>query len=150
MCRTIPDFGLTKPLPNESKIELMRLTALQSLSTTERQICQADRLLVPLYEEHGVDLVLVGHHHAYLRSWPLSGDHLDLENGITYVQLGGGGGNLSVAGYTPDPRDAKSYVGYNYAMISVSAASLTFAMRDIEGRLRDRFELHRTRSNSNP
>jgi len=42
--------------------------------------------LTPLFEKHGVDLVLNGHHHNYQRSEA---------NGITYIVSGGGGARLS-------------------------------------------------------
>ena len=96
---------------------------------------------VDLYEEYNVDLVLVGHHHNYLRSWPLVGDRPDLDAGVTYIQLGGGGGNLSGRPATPDLRWAKTYQGYGYSIVSVLGDHLDYKMYDDTGAMRDAFVL---------
>lgn len=96
---------------------------------------------VPLYEQFGVDLVLVGHHHNYLRSWPLKQDQPDLTEGITYVQLGGGGGNLSMRPRSPDIRWAKTYQGYGYSMVRILDDRLYYSMHDDNGAMRDVFTL---------
>lgn len=57
---------------------------------------------VPLFEEHGVDLVLTGHDHDYERSHPLrggapvttNGADYDEGAGVVYVVTGGGGESL--------------------------------------------------------
>ncbi len=98
---------------------------------------------VGLYEEYGVDLVLVGHHHNYLRSWPLEGDTPNLEGGITYVQLGGGGGNLGGRPSVPDLRWAKTYQGYGYSVVSVLGDHLDYKMYDDDGAMRDAFVLRK-------
>ncbi|MEL6691911.1 MAG: metallophosphoesterase, partial [Pseudomonadota bacterium] len=92
---------------------------------------------VDLYEAHKVDLVLVGHHHNYLRSWPLRGDMPVAEDGVIYIQLGGGGGNLSDRPRQPDLRWAKTYQGYGYSIISVFGDQLDYRMHDDHGALRD-------------
>lgn len=93
----------------------------------------------PLIEASGVDLVLVGHHHAYLRSWPLRGDKPN-PAGVTYVQLGNAGGNLAVRGETTDPRWAKSYQGFGYVIVRAFGDTLSLDMHDDTGALRDRWE----------
>lgn len=98
---------------------------------------------VDLYETHDVDLVLVGHHHNYLRSWPLIGDVPTDEGGVVYVQLGGGGGNLSDRPRQPDLRWAKTYQGYGYSLVSVLGDKLEFRMHDDNGALRDSFTLQK-------
>ena len=50
------------------------------------------RVLIPLLEEHGVDLLFCGHVHDYERTWPLREGQVDEERGVTYVQTGGAGG----------------------------------------------------------
>ncbi len=42
--------------------------------------------LVPLFEEHNVDLVLNGHEHSYERTKEI--------NGVTYIVTGGGGNSM--------------------------------------------------------
>lgn len=96
---------------------------------------------VDLYENHGVDMVLVGHHHNYLRSWPLKSDKPNLEKGVTYVQLGGGGGNVSNRPAQPDLRWAKTYQGYGYSIISILDDQLHYRMYDDNGAMRDSFQL---------
>ncbi|MEL7109684.1 MAG: metallophosphoesterase [Pseudomonadota bacterium] len=98
---------------------------------------------VDIYERYDVDLVLVGHHHNYLRSWPLSGDAPSQEDGIIYVQLGGGGGNLSDRPRQPDPRWAKTYQGYGYSLISILGNKLEYRMHDDAGAMRDSFSLEK-------
>jgi 3',5'-cyclic AMP phosphodiesterase CpdA len=49
-------------------------------------VAEMRRLLVPLFERRGVDLVLSGHDHNYQRFGP--------KNGVTYVVHGGGGARL--------------------------------------------------------
>ncbi|MBM4342161.1 MAG: metallophosphoesterase [Deltaproteobacteria bacterium] len=47
-------------------------------------------LLVPLFEKHGVDLVINGHDHIYERSLPILNDKASTpDKGITYVVAGG-------------------------------------------------------------
>ncbi len=98
---------------------------------------------VGLYEEFGVDLVLVGHHHNYLRSWPLRGDEpvTRAEGGITYIQLGGGGGNRSFRPTTPDLRWEKTFQGYGYSMFWILGTQLRYAMYDDRGAMRDYFTI---------
>ena len=96
---------------------------------------------VDLYEAYGVDMVLVGHHHNYLRSWPLKKDTPDLQAGITYVQLGGGGGNVSDRPLQADLRWAKTYQGYGYSIISILDDQLHYRMYDDSGAMRDSFQL---------
>ncbi|MEO1661129.1 MAG: metallophosphoesterase [Pseudomonadota bacterium] len=91
---------------------------------------------VDLYEAHDVDVVLVGHHHNYLRSWPLIGE-TPTDDGVVYVQLGGGGGNLSDRPQQPDLRWAKTYQGYGYSLFSVIGNRLEYRMHDDNGALRD-------------
>lgn len=95
---------------------------------------------VDIYEAQKVDLVLVGHHHNYLRSWPLIGENPE-KNGVIYVQLGGGGGNVSDRPRQPDLRWAKTYQGYGYSLISTLGDRLSYRMHDDSGAMRDSFEL---------
>lgn len=95
---------------------------------------------MPALESAGVDLVLVGHHHSYLRSWPLIADK-PAARGPVVVQLGNGGGNVSARAAAPDPRWAKTYQGFGYAMVRIHGDRLEFAMHDDAGALRDRFDI---------
>lgn len=95
---------------------------------------------MPALESAGVDLVLVGHHHSYLRSWPLAANR-PAAKGPIVVQLGNGGGNVSSRPAATDPRWAKSYQGFGYAMVRIHGDTLEFTMHDDTGALRDRFDI---------
>jgi hypothetical protein len=91
------------------------------------------RVLTPLFEQHGVDLVLSGHEHTYQRTRPLrfapagpgraaargsgnrlvpgtftvdhafDGHSVTVPQGIIYVTTGAGGKELYDPGFTTDP-----------------------------------------------
>lgn len=68
--------------------------------------------LVPLVEEHGADLVLVGHDHFYERFGPMRGGAPapTAEGGIPYVITGGGGRSLyDHAGHEGDAYAAEKH-----------------------------------------
>lgn len=97
---------------------------------------------VPLFERFGVDLVLVGHHHNYFRSWPLLGDRpVSDRPGPVYVQLGGGGGNVSNRANVTDPRWAKTYQGYSYMMVRAFGDRMELVLHDDQGAVRDTAEV---------
>jgi acid phosphatase type 7 len=96
---------------------------------------------VDLYEKFGVEIVLVGHHHNYRRSWPLHQDQPVENHGVVYIQLGGGGGNRSYRPKNPDLRWAKTYQGYGYSMFWIHGDQLAYAMYDDRGGMRDYFSI---------
>lgn len=98
---------------------------------------------VELYEEFDVDLVLVGHHHNYRRSWPLKLNKPTTKDGVIYIQLGGGGGNISNRPASPDLRWIKTYQGYGYSMFRILGSSLTYEMYDSSGAMRDFFNIQK-------
>ncbi|MFP5369171.1 MAG: purple acid phosphatase family protein, partial [Actinomycetes bacterium] len=82
------------------------------------------RDLVPLFERHGVDLVLSGDSHNYQRSKPLLGG-APAPGGVTYVLTGGGGNGLNVfSGPMPDWL-AYREASYQSLKVDVSATALT-------------------------
>jgi predicted phosphodiesterase len=87
--------------------------------------------LVPLFEQHKVDLVVAGHAHAYQRRD---------EGGVRYVVVGGAGGALDryKTGRWPMTVD---YVGHHYAVMEVSDRRLSWVARDFSGEVIDSFEL---------
>lgn len=91
---------------------------------------------VDLYERYGVDLVLSGHIHSYERSWPLRGGKPGC-GGVTYVQLGGGGGDPERAQPFASPTAAALYSGFHYALFRVTGDRIELQMFDVEGHLRD-------------
>jgi hypothetical protein len=101
------------------------------------------RSVVPLYEKYGVDLVFFGHLHSYERTWPLAEGKVNRLRGVRYIQAGGGGGNLENAAPTRSWFTTQLYRGHHYCILSVHQGSLRFKMHDLEGRLRDSFEIEK-------
>ena len=57
----------------------------------------ATRVLCPLFERYGVDIVYTAHATIYERFHPLRGGRYDSENGIVYFVSGGGGYDMSLS-----------------------------------------------------
>ncbi len=95
----------------------------------------------PLYEKHGVDLVIVGHLHTYERSWPIRAGQVDEENGVTYVQVGGMGGNLEDFQPTKPWFNRKTFRDHHYLMLRGAGDRLEAEAVDADGRRRDSFVL---------
>jgi len=77
-------------------------------------VAEMRRQLAPLFEEHGVKLVLSGHDHNYQRFGP--------RNGVTYVVHGGGGAGLyplrSCPSGFPKRRAARAVRGWLHILAS--------------------------------
>lgn len=99
----------------------------------------AVRRITPLYEQYGVDVVFFGHLHTYQRLLPMTTERLDTRNGVTYVQAGGGGGNLEDFAPTHTWFSGKTYRGHHYMTVSVTGTRMELRMYDTEGDLRDFF-----------
>ena len=99
------------------------------------------REIVPLYEKYKVDMVFFGHLHTYQRTLPISENQVNEENGVVYVQAGGGGGNLEDFAPARAWFSAKTYRGHHYFTINIFRNNLSFKMYDTEGRLKDFLEL---------
>ncbi len=101
----------------------------------------AVRKIVPLYEKYGVDMVFFGHLHTYQRTLPIKDSKIDRQNGVIYVQGGGGGGNLEDFAPTRAWFSAKTYRGHHYFVVSVHENTLNLKMYDTEGRMRDYLDI---------
>lgn len=101
------------------------------------------RPVAALYERYGVDLVFFGHLHSYERTWPLANGKVDPVRGVRYIQAGGGGGNLENAAPSRSWFTDRLYRGHHYGILTIHEGSLYFRMQDVEGRLRDSFELRK-------
>lgn len=97
--------------------------------------------LKELYEEAGVDIVFYGHVHAYERSWPLADGQVNKENGVIYLMSGGAGGNLEDFVPTHTYFSTKVQRGHHFCRVDIFDDQFYFKMYDIEGRLKDFFEL---------
>ncbi|MCW2700474.1 MAG: hypothetical protein JWQ45_2009 [Blastococcus sp.] len=106
-------------------------------STSSATRSSSPRQLVPLFEQHGVDLVFSGDAHNYQRSKPLTGGTA-ATGGVTYVVTGGGGnGTNEFTGTLPDWQAARA-AEFHTVKVEVSAKSLTLsAIRAADGRVID-------------
>ncbi len=88
--------------------------------------------LVPLFEEHGVQLVILGHDHLYGRS--------NERNGVTYVISGGGGAPSYPA--EPDEINRICVREHHYCVVDVTPEQLRLRAIAIDGDLLDDFTLN--------
>jgi predicted phosphodiesterase len=97
--------------------------------------------LKKLYEEMQVNVVFYGHVHAYERTHPLKEGKIDQKNGVVYIKSGGGGGHLEDFSPTHAWFSGKTQRGNHYCKVDIVENVFTFKMYDLEGRLKDFFEL---------
>ncbi len=96
---------------------------------------------IPLYEEYGIDIVFFGHVHAYERSHPLRSDKISQDNGVIYIESGGGGGNLEDFAPHPSFFSRKTYRGHHYCVVNIAGPTLELQMITSEGSTRDSMTL---------
>lgn len=97
----------------------------------------------PVFDRHHVDLVLQGHDHAYLRTYPMrSGERVAASaEGTTYV--------VSVSGEKFCEQDPRGYAEAaltnvaTYQTIDVDADRLVYRAWDLQGRERDRLVIEK-------
>lgn len=94
------------------------------------------RRLVPVFEQHGVDMVMFGHLHLYERTWPIR-DGQVRRDGVVYLLCGGGGGNLEEFAPNPAFFTTKTHRGHHYCTIELFHDQLMLRMYDLDGDLRD-------------
>lgn len=92
-----------------------------------------------LYEKHHVDFVFVGHLHTYERSWPIKDGKVDLKDGVTYVQVGGLGGNLEDFQPNKPWFNRKTFRDHHYLMLRGAGDRIEAEVFDADGKLRDSF-----------
>ena len=95
------------------------------------------RLVVPIIDSLGVQLVLNGHEHGYEKSFPLIADGVvESGTGTQYIITGGGGADLHEVGTLP--QTALALQTHNYLRIDVEATTLTVRAIGIKGSEFDR------------
>jgi len=96
------------------------------------------RVLVPLLERYGVDLVFSGHDHNYQRSYPLI-DNERAQNGILYLVTGGGGAEL----YEVEPKwfTASYAKRHHFVKVELNRSLASIEAIDKEGRILDSYVL---------
>jgi 3',5'-cyclic AMP phosphodiesterase CpdA len=85
--------------------------------------------IVPLFEQHGLDIAFTGHDHIYERSF---------YNGIYYIVTGGGGAPL----YNRKRKSPHSQLfvkAFHFCKLTVSGTRLTVEVYGIDSALLDRF-----------
>ena len=102
---------------------------------------------VPVFEKHGVQLVIAGHEHGYQRSVPIR-QYLTGGPPIVYVVTGGGGAPLYDLG--SEAWTAASAAVHHYVRVSVSGCSLTGEAVRTDGQVIDSFAVNRCAMSSLP
>jgi hypothetical protein len=92
------------------------------------------RNLVPLVQKDGIQVVFVGHLHAYARSRP--------HGGVLYLAVGTGGHSLSDDARTLTIPSARIVQGrFGALRVDVAGHEARFRYESVDGRVRDRFRL---------
>ena len=108
----------------------------------------ADKLLdsiVPVIDEHEVDLVLAGHNHLYERTHPIrNGEVTPAGQGTVYITSGSGGNNLYEARQPPPPfMAAWCDDQHSFTVVDVTPTVLTLRQVVSDGRVVDEHHLTR-------
>jgi acid phosphatase type 7 len=93
----------------------------------------------PVLDEHGVDLVVVGHDHGYERTVPLYGstEMPSPHDGTVYVTSGGGGAYLY--SFTGDWFTACYEASFHHVLVRIEGDTLTLDAYRLDGSLMDTF-----------
>lgn len=97
--------------------------------------------LVPLYEKYNVDIVFYGHIHDYERTWPIRQNQISNENGVIYIQTGGGGGGLENYAPTRSWFTQKVHRDHHFCLVNIHDNHLEFQAIDRNWNLFDTFSL---------
>lgn len=103
------------------------------------------KLLVPLFEKYGVDIVFSGHLHMYERTWPILENKVVEKNGVRYLILGGSGGGLEKAAPNRTWFTNKVRTLHHYGYITINGNQLQFQAIDQDGNLFDQLTLNGSR-----
>ena len=99
------------------------------------------RVLAGLFEKYNLDIDFAGHIHSYDRSWPIRDGKIDMERGVRYLVMGGGGGGLESASPTRPWFTQRVYRGHHMGQIMISGKTLQLQVFDLEGRLFDTMDI---------
>jgi len=102
------------------------------------------KVLLPVYERHGVDLVTAGHDHHYERTWPIrAGRRVDDGCGPVHVLSGGGGASRYARDITNTTLLATAQRVYQYVELTVGADRIRGRTIDRHGQVVDEFSVRR-------
>ncbi len=112
-------------------------------SHPSREQPQLAEAWVPVLDRHKVDLVLQGHDHAYLRTYPMQGGRVvgPTDGGTVYVVSVSGQKFVPLADRDYTARGFADVATYQTIDISPRRGTLLYRALDIEGRELDRLEL---------
>jgi hypothetical protein len=109
--------------------------------------------VVPIFERHGVDLVLSGHDHVYERSYPIregstrggyQDPHYTSPGGTLYVVTGGGGNRLYDWNQTADAHLSAVFLEKHHLLsLRITASEIEGTAIGLEGEAIDRFTLRK-------
>lgn len=100
------------------------------------------RLWAPVLEKHRVDLVLNGHDHIYLRTFPMMNNEIVPDGqGTTYVVAGSTGTKFYSLTKRDWQRITDDEATQMYASVEVDGDSLRFVTKTVGGRTVDKFTL---------
>ncbi len=96
--------------------------------------------LLPILREHGVDLVISGHSHCYLRFRPMFWPGRNEKHPITHIVTAGGGAPRTIP-FDAKPHLAASYSRTHYTLFSVDGGTLTARALKPDGTKIDSFKI---------
>ena len=99
------------------------------------------RILCPILEQYGVQVVFNSHTIAYERSHPIRRDSLDLESGITYVVAGGAGAMQQWFHHKRAWHTAHAIARPHFVQVVIAGTRLELQAIDFEGNLFDKIVL---------
>lgn len=90
---------------------------------------------VPIFEDNGVSLVLCGHQHVYMRTYPMADREISTYGGITYI-MGDSGSKFYPA--ADIPYDASMIENTStYQQVSIKESNIAVTTYDAEGNVLD-------------
>ena len=102
------------------------------------------RILCPILEQYGVDVVFNSHTIVYERSHPLRNNGLDLMKGIVYVVAGGAGACPQWFHHTRAWHTAHAVAVPHMVQVSIAGTRLEMHAIDYEGCLFDQMIIDKT------
>ncbi len=97
---------------------------------------------LPILEKHGVDLVMSGHFHYYMRSKPLS-EFSDSKSQIRFVHSAATSGKFESEGQNVDEIVVSYSKDYLYQKIDLTANTLTLTAYKADGEVLDTFQVQK-------
>lgn len=101
------------------------------------------RVLCPVFEKYGVDIVFNSHTIVYERSHPIRGGRVDLESGVIYIVAGGAGACPHWFHHKRAWHTAQALAVPHFVQVVIAGYVLELRAIDYEGRLFDTMVLRK-------